>query len=100
MANLPRHLEPQWELFRNEPLKAQLRREVIRHRQEEIDKGRGDISEHWWYDQRYVDKVVPAEYVDPDGLDTFNYRYQVYARHPPIQCEPRSLAEVTDERPP
>ncbi|KAK6983734.1 hypothetical protein BgiMline_019182 [Biomphalaria glabrata] len=100
MANFPRHLPIQWELYRNEPLKAQLRREAMRHQIEEIDKGRGETDGLWWPDQRYVDVVVPAEYVDPYTIDTFNYRYQVFARPPPVQCEPKSLAEVTEKAPP
>ncbi|XP_059156619.1 uncharacterized protein LOC131941391 [Physella acuta] len=100
MAQLPEHLKPEWELFRNEPLKDQIRREVHQNKLDEIDRGRRQRSEFWWEAQRNVDVVVPAEFINPDSLDTFNYRYQVYARPPPVQCQPKSLAEVTDEQPP
>ncbi|KAH9489835.1 hypothetical protein Btru_037254 [Bulinus truncatus] len=96
MAHFPKHLPVQWELFRNEPLKAQVRREAQRYQIEEIDKGRRQSDGLWWPDQRYVDVVVPAEYVNPDSIDTFNYRYQVYARPPPVQCEPQTIAEAND----
>lgn len=74
MAQLPAHLKPEWELFRNEPLKDQIRRDVHQNKLDEIDRGRRQRSEFWWEAQRNVDVVVPAEFINPDSLDTFNYR--------------------------
>jgi len=100
MSNIPRHDPPEWELFRNESIVEQARRRRIEKAFHNADSTRKDGDALWWPEMRRVNQVVPAETVNPDTFDTFNYRYQLFARTPPTQCQPRSLSEVTDEPPP
>ncbi|GFN93936.1 hypothetical protein PoB_002044200 [Plakobranchus ocellatus] len=95
-----RKCDQPWELFRNESLEGQNRRKAIANSRALVDRDRRRENGLWWDAQKYIDQVVPAEFITPSEIDTFNYRYQVYARPPPIQCTPRSLNEVTDTIPP
>ncbi|GFR71221.1 hypothetical protein ElyMa_003805900 [Elysia marginata] len=97
--SFPHHKPACWELFRNEPLECQDRRAAIAKSQISACKDRKK-NPLWWDAQKYIDQVVPAEFVHPSDIDTATYRYQVFARPPPIPCPPRSLREVTDAPPP
>ncbi|RUS75822.1 hypothetical protein EGW08_016414 [Elysia chlorotica] len=99
MSSFPYHTPVCWKLFRNEPLESQCRRAAITkcHAAARRDSKKNPL---WWDAQKYVDQVVPAEFISPCEIDTSTYRYQVFARPPPIKCPPRSLREVTDAEPP
>lgn len=100
MSNLPFHRPAEWELFRNESVTSKRQREALQESKARADAMRRGGDGLAWSEQRWVDQVVPAEMVNPDDFDTFNYRYQLYARPPPVLCKPRDLSDVADEAPP
>lgn len=74
MAQFVRHHSPKWQLVRGESLAHQKYREVLSQQLAAVERSRIKTSGLWWSDQRYVDQVVPAQFVHPDFFDTFNYR--------------------------
>lgn len=93
--NFPCHNPVSWRIFRNESIECQNRRAAIAKSDAKACRERNP-NPLWWDAQRYIDQVVPAEFIHPSEIDTASYRYQVFARPPPIECPPRSLREVTE----
>ena len=75
MASFPYHKPVGWELFRNESLESQNRRSAIVKSHASAWKDQ-HCKENplWWDAQKYVDQVVPAEFICPSEVDSGTYR--------------------------